>query len=223
MNTNMIQIIVLAGIALFLVLQLRRVLGTRDGFEQKPDQIDPNAPAQRRAAGNFDVIEGGGIDHDIADFVDIKSDTGKALAAMKKIEPSFSVAEFAGGARQAYEMILMAFENGDVDTLRDFLSPDVFEGFRSAVDARAEQGLTVDANFVGVRELKIVEAAFDEENKEAEITLRFAGELTSAVKDSEGRIVEGDPNEIKRQRDIWTFARLMGTDNPNWLLVATEN
>ena len=34
-------------------------------------------------------------------------------------------------------------------------------------------------------------------------------------------VVEGDPNEIKRQRDVWTFARTMGTDDPNWQLVAT--
>ncbi|MEM6389439.1 MAG: TIM44-like domain-containing protein, partial [Pseudomonadota bacterium] len=47
------------------------------------------------------------------------------------------------------------------------------------------------------------------------------GELTSVVRDSDNEIVEGDPNEIKRQRDVWTFARVMGSDNPNWRLVAT--
>jgi len=73
-----------------------------------------------------------------------------------------------------------------------------------------------------VRELKLMDASFDEDNNEAEIAVRFLGEMTSVVKDSEGRIQEGDPNEIKKQRDIWTFARLMGSDNPNWLLVATE-
>ena len=36
-----------------------------------------------------------------------------------------------------------------------------------------------------------------------------------------GDIVEGDPNAIKRQRDVWTFARSMGSNDPNWVLVAT--
>ena len=27
--------------------------------------------------------------------------------------------------------------------------------------------------------------------------------------------------QVKRQKDIWTFARTMGSDDPNWQLVAT--
>jgi predicted lipid-binding transport protein (Tim44 family) len=51
--------------------------------------------------------------------------------------------------------------------------------------------------------------------------VRFVGELTSVVKNAAGEVVEGNPNEIKRQKDVWTFARKMGMDNPNWQLVAT--
>ena len=47
-------------------------------------------------------------------------------------------------------------------------------------------------------------------------------ELTSAVRDSSGEIVEGSTTEIKRQRDNWAFARKMGSDDPNWLLVSTD-
>ena len=65
------------------------------------------------------------------------------------------------------------------------------------------------------------EAEFNRDTNEGEVTVRFVGELTSVVKNSEGEIVEGNANEIKRQRDVWTFARVMGADNPNWQLVAT--
>jgi predicted lipid-binding transport protein (Tim44 family) len=51
--------------------------------------------------------------------------------------------------------------------------------------------------------------------------VRFVGELTSVVKDANGVVIEGSPNEIKRQRDVWTFARKMGSNDPNWQLVAT--
>ncbi|MEM6423499.1 MAG: TIM44-like domain-containing protein [Pseudomonadota bacterium] len=51
--------------------------------------------------------------------------------------------------------------------------------------------------------------------------MRFTGELITAVRDQENRIVEGDPNEIRRQTDVWTFSRVMGAPNPNWLLTAT--
>lgn len=218
MNSQLINIIILAAVALFLVLRLRNVLGTRDGYEAP---VKPTAKPEAKVKRKFDVIDGGGEDLDIADHVDVNSDTGKALAAMKRVEPSFSVGEFAHGARQAYEMILMAFEKGDLEFLRQYLAPDVFESFSGAVNARNEQGLTVDANFVGVRETKLRDAKFDAENREAEVTMRFVGELTSVVKDADGRIVEGDPDTIKRQTDTWTFARLMGGDNPNWLLVGT--
>ena len=43
----------------------------------------------------------------------------------------------------------------------------------------------------------------------------------SADTEGDGEIIEGNPNEIKRQRDVWTFSRKMGDDNPNWYLVAT--
>ncbi|MHA1128974.1 MAG: Tim44/TimA family putative adaptor protein, partial [Alphaproteobacteria bacterium] len=99
--------------------------------------------------------------------------------------------------------------------------PDVYETFAGAVTARADQGLTVEANFIGVREVKLREAQFDEENREASITMKFVGELTSVVRNEAGDIVEGDTQQIKRQSDIWTFARLMGGENPNWLLVGT--
>lgn len=220
MSSQMLQIIILAGIALFLVIQLRRVLGTRDGFEP-PKGVEQGNARDEAHSGNFEVIDGGGEDHDIAGVTDPESPSGQALAAMKAIEPSFSATEFTGGARSAYEMILMAFENGDISDIQVFLSPEVAESFQSAIDQRADEGLTIDANFVGVREVKLREAEFDEVTREAAISLRFVGELTSVVRGPEGEIVEGDPNEIKKQTDIWTFSRTMGSDDPNWTLVAT--
>lgn len=217
MSSSLIQLLVLAGIAVFLILRLRSVLGTREGFE-KPPVTGPAKSRSRRP--EFDVIEGG-PDHDITDHVEDGSTSAKALAAMKMAEPGFAVGSFLEGARGAYEMILMAFEKGDLSEVRGFLSDNVAESFQSVIDAREEQGLTVDANFVGVREIALKEAEFDRATSEGDITVRFVGELTSVVKNAEGEVVEGNANEIKRQRDVWTFSRKMGADNPNWQLVAT--
>ena len=43
MNEPMIQLLVLAGIAVFLILRLKSVLGTREGFEKPPVQQQPEA------------------------------------------------------------------------------------------------------------------------------------------------------------------------------------
>ena len=217
MNSAIIQLLVLAGIAIFLILRLRNVLGTREGFE-KPREDLPRPSGNRR--GDFEVIEGG-VDRDIADHVEDGSTSADALARMKRVENNFGVSDFLGGARGAYEMILMAFENGDLTDVQGFLSEDVHEAFQSVIDARADQGLTVDANFVGISELHLDRAEFSDETSEAELTVRFVAELTSVVRDKAGEIVEGDATKIKRQRDVWTFARTMGSNDPNWQLVVT--
>lgn len=219
MNSSIIQLLVLAGIALFLILRLRSVLGTRDGFE-KPRADAPSQVTSSRSRPDFEVIEGG-PDLDITDHVEEESDAAKALADMKRAEPSFSVGEFLGGARGAYEMILMSFEKGDIESIAPFLGDDVHQTFVDVVGAREDQGLTIEATFAGVREVSLADATFDPDTRMGEVTVRFIGELTSVVRDAAGEIVEGDPNKIKSQKDTWTFARTMGTDDPNWKLVAT--
>lgn len=218
MNSPLLQLLVLAGIAVFLILRLRNVLGTRDGFEQPPAQKPQSG---RSNIPEFEVIQGG-PDLDIVDHVDESSPAAHALAEMKRIEPSFSVTDFLGGARGAYEMIVMGYENGDLAEIQPFLAEDIYESFVAGVAAREDQGLTVEANFIGVRETKLMDARLDPDTREAELTIRFVGELTSAVRNSEGEVVEGSHKDVKRQKDTWVFARIMGSDDPNWLLVSTD-
>lgn len=217
MNSPVLQLLVLAGIAIFLILRLRNVLGTREGFE-KP-KID--APTQtRRSTPDLEVIEGG-PDPDITDYVDGDGEMADALSAMKADDRSFIVRDFLRGGRQAYEMILTGFENGDLAEIKPFLSDDVYDAFAGVVDARTKDGLSVKFKFVGVYETKLVDAQYDPDTKEAEISIKYLSESTSAVYDNGGDLVEGSPTDVKKQRDVWTFGRTMGTGDPNWLLIAT--
>ncbi|WP_121629383.1 Tim44/TimA family putative adaptor protein [Tropicibacter alexandrii] len=218
MNSTILELVVLAGIAVFLILRLRSVLGTRDGFEKPPAPAPASRPDRQR---DFDVIEGG-PDHDIIDHVPEGSSAAKALAEMKRIEPSFNVGEFLSGARGAYEMILMGFDNGQISDLKPFIAEDVYETFEQVIAHREEQGLRIEAEFIGVRDMKLSDATFDPQTRRAEVTVSYVGELTSVVKNAEGEIVEGDPRAIKKQKDVWTYARIMGSDDPNWQLSATD-
>jgi predicted lipid-binding transport protein (Tim44 family) len=217
MNSSLIQLLVLAGIAIFLIIKLRSVLGTRDGFEKPPAPLEDVRPRVKR---DFEVIEGG-ADRDITDHAADGSDAAKALAAMKLAEPGFSVNTFLQGARGAYEMILMSFERGDLSQVRAFLDVEIEAAFTDAIEAREAEGLKVEATFVGLRELALHNATFDSTTKRAEISIRYVGELTSVVRNAAGEIVEGDAKVVKRQRDVWTYARVMGASDPNWQLVAT--
>ncbi|MDU8927959.1 Tim44/TimA family putative adaptor protein [Alisedimentitalea sp. MJ-SS2] len=217
MNQPIIQLLVLAGIAIFLILRLRSVLGTRDGFEAPPQ---PRPTERSNARRDFEVIEGG-PDHDIIDHVEEGSEAAEALAKMKRTEPSFGVAQFLQGARGAYEMILMGFERGEMAQIKPFLSDEVYEAFAGVVEAREKEGLQIEAEFGGVRELSLADAYFDDATNTAEVSVKFIGELSSVVRNKAGEIIEGEEGKVKRQKDIWTFERVMGADDPNWRLVAT--
>lgn len=218
MGSSLIQLLVLVGVAIFLIIKLRSVLGTRQGFEKPPLELGSNRAAPPRP---FEVIEGG-PDLDITDHVADGSEAAKALAAMKGVERDFSVRTFLQGSRSAYEMILVAFDKGDLPKIKPFLSDEVYATFAEAVADRESKGLTIETNFIGISDLTLHEATFDPVSRLAEISVRFASEMTSVVRDKAGAIIEGSTSAIKRQRDIWTFSRSMGLDDPNWQLTATE-
>jgi len=215
MNNAMVQIIVLAAVAVFLIIKLRSVLGTREGFEKPPLPAQPNTVKPK-----FEVIDGG-VDQDILDHAAEGSPTAHALSEIKSADRSFHVSDFLRGARGAYEMILMAYERGDISSVRSFLSDEVAESFQDAIDDRAAKGLVTKAEFVGIREIALADAEYDPITKTAEVTVRFVGELTAVTKDQTGKVVSGAPDEVKRQRDVWSFARDLSSSDPNWQLVAT--
>lgn len=217
MNSSLISLLVLAGIAVFLILRLKSVLGTREGFEKPP--VPQPGPSPQRP--EFEVIEGG-PDRDITDHVPENSPQADGFTQMKRVEPGFSLSEFVQGARGAYEMIVMGYEQGNLEEIQPYLAEDVFESFVAGVAAREDQGLTIEAEFIGVSETSIADVNFDKDTNLAEVSVRFIGELTSVVRDRGGDIVEGSPTAVKRQKDTWTFARTMASNDPNWILVATD-
>ena len=214
---ELLVLILLAGLVLF---RLKSVIGTRTGHEAPPEFMRRQQEAAEERAGPVLVPDIAPEDDD-EDAEPMPEGTRGALAAIREVEPGFDVNEFVNGARGAYEMILMAYEEGDRDTLQALLAPDVFQAFEQGIAAREAEGLRVEARFIGVRESSVDEVAFEPDSKIADVTVRFVGELITAVRDPENRVVEGDPNEIRRQSDLWTFSREMGSTDPNWLLTGT--
>ena len=218
----MTNILILAAVALFLFWRLFSILGTRQGHESEAT----NTKSSDLNSVGLDVDvkdESVGEDTDIADYVDLESESGEALADMKAADKAFSVKEFISGAKKAYEMIIVAFESGDVQKLRPLLMDEVFEAFSAVIDQRANKGYTVDLEFGGVREIRLKDASFDKKEKTAEISISFLSDISSCVRDSEGKIIEGDPKKIRKQRDIWTFYKDFSKKEPNWFLSGTNS
>lgn len=232
MSPQIIEIVLFAAVAAFLLFRLRGVLGTRTGHEDpsesmrqrdfhRPHPGDERGvviPVQTEETARDDSMEEAAPDLDGLD----KDDPNRVpLTAMKRLEPTFTLDTFLDGAKQAYEMILLAFEHGDKKRLRSLLADEVFEDFALIIDERSRKKLVVDARFVGIRSAKIERIAFDKSARRAEIAVRFSAELITSVRDSKGKLVEGDPKSIRRQTDTWIFERIFGNQYPNWTLVET--
>ena len=216
----MLQIFILALVAAFLFWRLWSVLGTRTGNETEI-KISNIKPLKKDKIKEYETTEKKSYDEDIADYIELESESGEALKNMKFVEKNFSVGQFVSGAKGAYETILMAFENGELSKLKKLLSNEVFISFEEVVLEREKKDLEVEASFVGMREIRLKKASFDKEKNVAEIQMLFKCELIVVVKNKEGKVIEDSLDKIKKQNDLWTFSRKMGTDNPNWELTKT--
>ena len=56
-------------------------------------------------------------------------------------------------------------------------------------------------------------------NNILKVTVDFVAEVITCIKDSDKKIVSGDPEKIKRIYDTWVFSRDLRSNNPNWQLV----
>lgn len=216
MGNSFLQLIALAAVAIFLIYRLRNTLGKRDGYES----VDKPLGAPSSTVSKDSNLDDPKIDRDITKHVDSQSDSATALAKMKNVDTSFLVSEFIDGAGKAYPMILLAFASGTIEEIRSFVSDEVFESFREIIQERSADAVCHQAKFVGLREARIREVSLNNID-EAEITIEFVSEMVYYVQDEAGNIIEGDEKTVRRQRDVWTFARNMNSSDPNWKLVAT--
>jgi predicted lipid-binding transport protein (Tim44 family) len=148
------------------------------------------------------------------------SSVAAGLDAIAAADPSFDAKHFLAGAKQAYEMIVTAFAEGDQRTLKNMLSRDVYEGFEAAIREREGRGEAVESRFVSIDKADIVGAEL--RGRTAHVTVRFVSQLVSVTRDRAGAVVDGSPDKVTDVTDVWTFARDAQARDPNWKLVATE-
>ncbi|MBB4191033.1 putative lipid-binding transport protein (Tim44 family) [Rhizobium aethiopicum] len=217
--------------AVLIFFQLRSVLGRRTGNEKPPrDLYSPRDAAPPEAADAGKVVtlprrDATADDEDRFSAIDAFAAPGtplnESLRALNKADPSFSPKEFLNGARMAYEMVVMAFADGDRKTLKSLLSREVYDGFEAAIAEREARGDKVKSTFVGIDKAEITHA--ETKGSEAQITVRIVSQLISATYDKADALIEGDAENVAEVNDLWTFARDTRSRDPNWKLVATES
>jgi predicted lipid-binding transport protein (Tim44 family) len=143
----------------------------------------------------------------------------EGIKAIRATDASFNPKEFLGGARVAFEMILNAYAAGDLKTLKNLLSADVYGGFAQAIEEREAKDHTLQETLVGIKSAELMEAYLD--GRDVTLTVKFVSEQISALMDADGTVIEGDPAKVVTATDFWTFSRSLKSRNPNWTLVGT--
>ena len=216
-----VEIIILAMVAAFLGLRLYSVLGKRTGHEQEPLTRGMDTPVAKRPT----AIERPQLDDKPAAMTpgtstvfDIAAEPG--IRQMLAADRSFDVARFRDGAKAAYGMILEAFWAGNREDLRTLCDDEVYESFSSSIDQRTARGETLENRLVRIDEARIVDAEYDAPN--ARITVRFDADIAAVVRGPDGELVAGSLTDAVATHDLWTFARDLRSNDPDWMLVETD-
>ena len=228
-----IYTIIFLALAVFIFLRLRNVLGQRTGSERPPfDRAARNA-VQGAPDSNIVSMPGKVMDQaPLAPTAEVAppSDRWKGLAepdsalaqgldAIAAQDSSFDPRHFLSGARSAYEMIVLAFANGDRRALRDLLSSEVYESFETVIKDRERHEQKTETRFVSIDKAELVAA--EQRDRTAQLTVRFVSQMISVTRDKAGTIVDGNPDRVADITDVWTFARDTTSRDPNWKLVGT--
>ncbi|WP_413204533.1 Tim44/TimA family putative adaptor protein [Rhodospirillum sp. A1_3_36] len=212
-----IDIIVIAMVAAFLVLRLRSVLGRRTGEEKQ--RFDPTAgPGAPESGGRDNVIDLPGRGPVASEAAD--GTVAGGLTQIQLADPSFDPNGFVAGAQGAFKMILSAFAEGDKATLKPLLAGEVYQNFVRAIDEREAADETMETELISMKTVAITEARM--EGSDALVTVTFKTEQVNIIKNSDGQVVDGDPNTVEQVTDIWTFRRDTNSGDPNWELLATR-
>lgn len=212
----MFYVILFAMVAGFLALRLYSVLGKRTGHEQplpKPAEERLAAPPLPRTIDVTPEVRETGTRA-------VEPGAENGLRALIAADSSFDVTQFLEGAKAAYRMILEAFWKGDEETLGWLVEDDVRGGFASAISERTAAGHVLDNRLVAIERAVISDVSV--EGKLARVTVRFDADIAAVTRDSDGNVIAGSLSDAVETHDIWTFARRLRSDDPNWKLVETD-
>ena len=202
------QIVVFAVIAALVLFQLYNVLGKRVGRQPQEDAQVVAPPPQA------DAVKAPALD----------AATLASVSSLKARDPGFDPARFLEGARQAYETIVSAYASGDRAALKPLLTPVVLASFEAGIAAREQRGESETVEFLFPPRADLEGAAAEGDKAVAKV--RFLAELRSRVTKASGETADsatGEPLvEERRTAEHWTFERMLGASDPNWVLARVE-
>ena len=204
-----VDILIFAVIAIFLIMRLRNILGSREGFEQKQDNRPIQPVNQSESAREKKVVPLRPSQLD-----------GTGLEAVRRSDPNFSDDTFMQGAASAFGMVLSAFADSDVTQLRRLLSFELYEEFSESIRLRNKNGDELGIEIISIDDVQLTDGQVVDNI--ASVTVTFVSTQTRTLTDRDGVVLEEDSMESTELTDIWVFERDTQLDDPNWKLVETR-
>ena len=202
-GSSWVEIVLLAMLAAFIGLRLVSVLGKRTGQERAVGDAfhagspEVSAPTQRSATRSRNVVAvPAGTDSNLA----------PALQSILDADADFNPERFITGARSAYAMVLSAFWSSDSRALEGLVSDEIGDNFTTAIGER--DGVRLPNTLDHIDNAAITHAEMI--GQMAELTVRFNARVT----------IGGTATTTV---DLWTFSRHIGSGEPAWLLIATDD
>ena len=197
-----LELVIFAALAAVVLFQLYAVLGRRVGRQpEDAAEVEARRPAAELEARRPEETH--------------PPEAATGIAALRARDPAFEPSSFLAGARSAYEMVVLAFSQGDRATLKNLLTPPVYGTFDAAIQQREEEGRSEATEFLQAPRADLEDV--DVAGETARVKVRFLAEFRSRSKGPEGEAVDD-----RRTAEIWTFERNVTSRDPNWSLAQVE-
>lgn len=211
------ELIFLVALTAFIIYKLFQTLGKEDDSLKKFTHIEPVVDTIKKCVkqvknAEFEIIS--------LREANLNPQTKKVFEKIIIEENEFSINKFLNGAKQAFKMILAAFNKNEAETLKKLLEKKLYEKFTNEITRRKEEKINYEVTLIGIKDVKIIDANI--KNNIINIKLEIHSEQIIQVKDNDKNVVSGNPNNILQIFDIWSFRKKIKAGNL-WLLTETSS
>ena len=200
------DIVIFGVIAIFLILRLKNILGT------KTDVEDPNVNKERSSKKFSNVFPL---------KTNINDDSSNEVQKILKVDPQFNVDDFLSGSEMFFKMVLESFVNGNIDNIEEYTKPSVLKSFKNAINDRIKENEIEIIELNSIKKHEILSANITKTS--IKIRVLFETLQIRALMDKDKKIIDGDKDNEILVKDEWVFERKINTNNNNWVLIETKS
>ena len=208
MQTNFpyFDIVIFGVIAVFLILRLKNILGTKTDIE------DPNINKEQSGKKFSNVFPL---------KTNINNDPSNEVQKIVKVDPQFNVDDFLSGSEMFFKMVLESFVNGNIDNIEEYTKPSVLKSFKDAINDRIKEDEIEIIELNSIKKHEILSVNITKTS--IKIRVLFETFQIRALMDKDKKIIDGDKDNEILVKDEWVFERKINTNNNNWVLIETKS